>query len=341
MQLVSSKKTVILNVLDILRKESDHQHRLMQKDLIAMLKRDYGQDIDRKTLRSHLSSLQELDYPLEYDNGWYYEHEFTDGELRLLVDGVLFSKHMPSTQGMQLIAKLENLSSRYFHAPVNSVHNGLPSIKGGCDDLFLTLEVLDEAIRKHRQVEFEYCSFDLDKELHPRCNIKGEIRQYQINPYRIVTANGWYYLICNTEPYENVSHYRLDRIRGIRLLEEHHSKPMKQVKGLENGLDLPRHMAEHIYMFTGEKDWVTFRANRSIVPDIIDWFGTDVEFSDVTDDEVTVRVLVNIASMRCWAMQYALYVKVLSPNCLVNELKKDISVAADQYNLVVSCKLSR
>lgn len=39
-------------------------------------------------------------------------------------------------------------------------------------------------------------------------------------------------------------------------------KPMKKVKGLENGLNLPKHMAEHIYMFTGESAAVTFRAKN-------------------------------------------------------------------------------
>ena len=108
-------------------------------------------------------------------------------------------------------------------------------------------------------------------------------------------------------------------------------KPMKKVKGLENGLNLPKHMAEHIYMFTGESAAVTFRAKKYLVSEIIDWFGKEVRFSDETEDEVTVRVTVNLEAMRKWALQYAVHVKVLGPEKLVDVVKEDIKKAREQY----------
>lgn len=89
---------------------------------------------------------------------------------------------------------------------------------------------------------------------------KGK-RRYIINPYQIAAINGRYYLICNYDKYDNVANYRLDRITDIEILPVP-VKPMKKVKGLENGLNLPKHMAEHIYMFTGESAAVTFRAKN-------------------------------------------------------------------------------
>ena len=106
---------------------------------------------------------------------------------------------------------------------------------------------------------------------------------------------------------------------------------MKKVKGLENGLNLPKHMAEHIYMFTGESAAVTFRAKKYLVSEIIDWFGKDIKFSDETEDEVTVRVMVNLEAMRKWALQYAVHVKILSPGKLVDMVKEDIKKASEQY----------
>ena len=98
---------------------------------------------------------------------------------------------------------------------------------------------------------------------------------------------------------------------------------MKKVKGLENGLNLPKHMAEHIYMFGGESTPVTFVAKKYLINDIIDWFGTDIEFSNETEYDVTVRVNVNLEAMRRWAMQYALHVKIISPQTLVDEVMED------------------
>ena len=106
---------------------------------------------------------------------------------------------------------------------------------------------------------------------------------------------------------------------------------MKKVKGLENGLNLPKHMAEHVYMFTGESAAVTFRAKKYLVSEIIDWFGKDIKFSDETEDEVTVRVTVNLEAMRKWALQYAVHVKVLGPEKLVELIRDDVKEAAEQY----------
>ena len=62
---------------------------------------------------------------------------------------------------------------------------------------------------------------------------------------------GFYYLIGNYDKYDNISHYRLDKMTCVEMLAEK-VKPQNQVTGLEQGLDLPKHMAEHIYMFGGE-----------------------------------------------------------------------------------------
>lgn len=110
-------------------------------------------------------------------------------------------------------------------------------------------------------------------------------------------------------------------------------KPAKQVKGLENGFNLPKHMAEHMYMFAGESETVTFRVKKYILNDIIDWFGGDITFFDEIDDEVSVRTRVNIAAMRRWALQYALHARVLSPESLVEQVRDDIKVAAENYGL--------
>ena len=42
-------------------------------------------------------------------------------------------------------------------------------------------------------------------------------------------------------------------------------KPMKKVHGLESRLDLPKHMAEHIYMFSSESAPVIMRTKKYIV----------------------------------------------------------------------------
>ena len=166
--------------------------------------------------------------------------------------------------------------------------------------------------------------------MHPRRRSDRAVREYVINPYQMAAVNGKYYLICNYDKYDDVSNYRLDRITDIKMLDTP-VKPMKLVKGLENGLNLPKHMAEHIYMFTGESVPVVFKAKRYLLTELFDWFGKDMQFLEETENEVTVRVNVNLEAMRKWALQYAVHVKVVSPKKLVDMVKEDIKNAMEQY----------
>ena len=130
-----------------------------------------------------------------------------------------------------------------------------------------------------------------------------------------------------------MSHFRLDRIRNIKITDTA-VKDSRLVTGLENGLDLPKHMAEHVYMFSGKSQRVTFKINRGMVGEVIDWFGAKVTFSDENESEnsVIATVRTNLEAMRYWALQYAPHVTVLSPSELRDKIKKDLMSSLDNYS---------
>lgn len=344
------KKQLILNVLDILKKYTDEDHRLSQKEIVDILRVEYDMSADRKSVRRNILDLIELGYEIEYSEAirmvpnkatgeleesyiwsdFYLVREFADSELRLLIDSLLFSKHIPYSQCKELIEKLEGLSNKYFKSKVKHIRT-MPDSTLDNRQLFYTIDVLDEAISRGRQVSFCYNRYGTDKKLHAEKDANGKVREYIINPYQIAATNGRYYLIANYDKYDNVSHYRLDRITDIKILQSE-VKPIKQVKGLENGFSLPKHMAEHVYMFSGESIPVVFKAKKYIVGDVLDWFGKNVEFSDETEDEITVRVTVNEKAMRRWALQYALHTKIISPQNLAQQIKEDLASAVENYN---------
>ena len=343
------KKMLIMNILDILRKYSDADHRLSQKDIEDILENEYGMIVDRKSIRRNILELIGFGYEIEYSESvrmvpdkktkelkenyvwsdFYLVREFTDGELRLLIDSLLFSKQIPYSQCKALVEKLESLSNCYFKARVKHIRN-MPDTVPQNKQLFYNIETLDEAITHAKQVSFIYNAYGLDKKLHPRTGKNGKPYRHIVNPYQIAATNGRYYLIGNYDKYDDVAHYRLDRITDIELLDTP-AKSARKVKGLEHGIDLPRHMAEHVYMFSGESQSVTFRMKKYVANDVIDWFGSDVIFSDETDEEVTAKVTVNLQAMRRWAMQYALHIKILSPQSLVDEVKDDLRAAMKNY----------
>jgi predicted DNA-binding transcriptional regulator YafY len=104
------------------------------------------------------------------------------------------------------------------------------------------------------------------------------------------------------------------------------------VKGLEKGLDLQKHLSEHIYMFTGKGIPVKFRASRTIIGDIIDRFGLKVSFSDISETEITVSLTANESDVFYWLMQYGEYTEALEPASLRKQIISSIKGMVKKYN---------
>ena len=110
----------------------------------------------------------------------------------------------------------------------------------------------------------------------------------------------------------------------VQILEEK-VKPQKEIKDFKNGFSLPKHMAEHIYMFSGASVRVKFLAPATMMDEMIDWLGKDfaVRKTDV-EDQIEVSVTCNKKSMYYWALQYGPYVKILEPVDLREKIKETI-----------------
>ena len=108
-------------------------------------------------------------------------------------------------------------------------------------------------------------------------------------------------------------------------------KPMKEVPEVAHGLNLPKHMAEHIYMFSGESVDVTMLAEKHLMSELADWFGTDFWILEEKEDMIKIKVSVNPGAMKYWALQYGPYVEVLSPVSLREQIKESVKTMASKY----------
>ena len=67
-------------------------------------------------------------------------------------------------------------------------------------------------------------------------------------------------------------------------------KPMDQMEDFVQGYSLPKHMAEHIYMFSGPSVQVKMRVQDQMMSQLIDWFGKDFRIVQEDGDELIVSV---------------------------------------------------
>ena len=214
----SGKKIIILYILNILRKYTDMNHTMTQQEIADKLLSDYGMQVNRATIKRNIADLIEADYEIGYTpitrtyrdrntgqaeentiyTDLYYIHEFTESELHMLIDGLLFSRSVPYKPRRDLIKRLGELSSSHFSQRMRHVHS-IDTDSPENKKLFWNIEVLDEAIAEGKQVEIVYCYYGTDLELHETLNDDGTVKKQLLNPYQLVASDGRYYLICNKD----------------------------------------------------------------------------------------------------------------------------------------------
>lgn len=104
----------------------------------------------------------------------------------------------------------------------------------------------------------------------------------------------------------------MDKITDIDILEEK-VKPENKVVGQEKGLNLPKHMAEHIYMYSGNSVTAKLDVPVKLMNELIDWFGKDFTIISKNEERMVIRISCNEDALLYWALQYGIYVEVLEP----------------------------
>lgn len=264
MYATGNKKMLNMLILEILRKYSDENHSLTQQEIIRLLRQNYDMECDRRSVKNNVEYLKELGYEISTEKGYKLtDREFDDAELRILIDSVLFSKSISTRQAKGLIRKLQDLASNFFNAKVTHVSN-LPELhRTQNKQAMYSLDTINDAISEKRKISFTYNEIGTDFKLHPKRDIT-----YIVNPYQIVANNGRFYLIGNYDKYDNVGHYRIDKMTDVKMLDEK-AKPMKEIPELAGGLNLPKHMAEHIYMFGGPSSVIHLKTTADMMTELV------------------------------------------------------------------------
>ncbi len=322
---IEPKKLALLRIAQIFHKYSNPEHLLTYEDIANHLKSEYGIEIERKAVKRNISLLKEAGFEICSTRVGSYleEREFTDAELRILIDGVLSSKHISARYSKDLIEKLVGLSDKYFRARVQYIHSVGEWGKTDNKELFYNIEVIDEAISRKKQVTFDYNKYGADKKLH-------KTKSHTVSPYQLILHNQRYYLMGRSEQWKNMGYYRLDRITNIALTDEK-LVPITTIKGFERGINYKEISTALPYMYTDEPEYVEFIADEAIIDQVIDWFGKDIRIVKSGDGELTVTVKVSPMAMQLWAMQYAEHVRVTKPQALVDSIRATLKAAVKKY----------
>ena len=325
MENLEPKKLALLRILQIFKNYSDYDHPLKQEDIAGHLEREYGIVLERKAISRNISLLKEAGYEIEStrDGSYLVEREFEDSELRMLIDGVLSSRYIAARHSKDLIEKLCRMSNKYFRSHVKNIYSVNEWTRTDNQALFYNIELIDDAIMRGKKIQFDYNKYGLDKKLHKSST-------NQASPYQLILHNQRYYLMCRNERWNNLGFYRVDHITNVQLTDKA-SNPITELEGYENGIDYKELSTALPYLYTDKIERIEFIAQKSIVDQIVDWFGVDVKITELDDKRITVSLKASPNAMEHWAMQYINYVEIVKPIKLREQIKENIKAAEKKY----------
>lgn len=311
-----------LHVLKILEKYSEPENPLTYRDIVYRLEDDFEEICSSRTVSKHVKNLQENGYDIIITRkGCYLNRDFEDSELRILIDSVLFSKNISNAQAKRLIDKLKNLGGKNLNSKIGHVCH-LPQLF--CSEnkaIMRSIDLISEAVHKRRKIIFVYNHYVREKDFFVLKPTQKEF--FKVSPYQTAAANGFYYLIANIDGQENLTCLRIDKITEVKIISEG-IVPRRLVKEIANeGFNLPKYMAENIYLCSGEIIWTKFWISKNIVDEFVDFFGTGKNFKILqeNDEKFFIETKVNFNAMKFWALQFGEDVEIISPKKLRDEMK--------------------
>lgn len=323
--MAESKKLALLRIVQILHDYSDEKHPLSQEEIANILERDYALTVERKAVGRNLALLKEAGIDIvSTTRGCYLVcRQFEDSELKLLIDGVLCSKHITVEHSRQLIEKLAKQSNIYFKKHIKNVYSVGERNKSENSQLFLNIELADEAIDKGRQICFDYNKYGADKKLHKSA-------QHTASPYQMILHNQHYYLMAYNEKWRNMGYFRMDKITEMTITDKPLT-PLTSIDGYKNGLNYRELSSVMPYMYADTPEHIELLADEKILDQIIDWFGYDIAI-EPNGERYKITLKASPSAMEFWALQYIKYAEVIFPSSLRERIAQTLKDGAHKYN---------
>lgn len=307
--------------------QTDEQHPMTTNQLIDYLS-ECGISVERKTVYDDIETLRIFGMDIvnrrERPSGFYLaSREFELAELKLLVDAVQSSRFITSKKSGQLIQKLEKLTSVHDARLLQQqvvVDNRVKTVN---ESIYYNIDDIHTAITGNHQISFQYYEWTVSKEMRLRKD--GE--RYRISPWGMIWKDENYYLIGVDEKSGVVKHYRVDKMRQIKVEEE-----LRSGEEIFRDFDVAQFATRTFGMFGGREETLRIEFENRFIGVVIDRFGQDVVIQTKDEEHFTTMVRVNVsAQFFGWLAGLGPGVAIVGPDKVRSEYIQFLRKALDNY----------
>lgn len=302
-----NQKLKLLYLLKILTEKTDENNPISMPNIIAELER-YGIAAERKSIYDDLEALSIYGADIcsvKGKNSGYFlaSRDFELPELKLLVDSVQASKFITKKKSMELISKLEKLASNHQAVHLRRQVFVTNRVKAVNEAIYYAVDKIYDAISRNKKISFRYFEWTVDKEKRYRKD--GE--RYIETPITLSWDDENYYLITYKEKYKGFTHYRVDKMTELEILDDNREMP-------EESFD-PADYAKKVFgMFGGDETAVEVKFHNSLAGVVIDRFGDEVFIRKIDEKWFVARFKVAVSpQFFSWVMSFGNRAEIIAP----------------------------
>ncbi len=243
-----------------------------------------------------------------------------------MIDVIQSSKFITQTKSRELITKIKKFVSEYQARQLQRQVFINDRVKNMNESVYYNVDDIYTAINDNRKIRFKYYKWSIEKKLIARHN--GD--WFVVSPWALTWNDENYYLVGFDSKAGKIKHYRVDKILRIQM-----SKEEREGKEHFQKLDMADYAKKSFGMFGGKEQTVKLLVHNSLAGVIIDRFGKDIMMIPEDEQYFTVNVDVHISRQFLgWVFSLGEQVRILKPDEVVVEMKKEIKRLNQQYQLI-------
>ena len=322
---LSHQKLKMMYLAKILMEKTDEEHTITVPEMISELAQ-LGISAERKSIYDDLEYLELFGLDIcsnktRTTNYYIASRDFELPELKLLVDSVQASKFITRKKSMELISKIEKLTSHENAKKLQRQVFITNRVKTVNEQIYYNVDKIHDAIAANKQITFKYFDVDVNKKKVYRKN--GDL--YTESPVSLTWDDENYYLITYKEKYDNYTHYRVDKMELIDVTEDDRVLA-------EKPFDLSVYSKTMFQMFNGEETDVSIKFENELVGVIYDRFGADVPIVKADEKHFICHVKVAVSPhFLSWIISFGNRAEILSPDTVVEQLYSLLREASKVY----------
>ena len=273
--------------------------------MIAYLER-CGISAERKSIYDDLELLTLYGMDVQSIRGKTYGYflgnrDFQLPELKLLIDVVQASPFLTQGKSMELIAKLEKLTSRPNARQLRRQVYVMDRVRTHNEKLYYAIDGLHTAINDDRKVTFRY--FDWTPEGGKAYRRGGTL--YEADPVALC-VDRHYYMVAYDPAISDYRHYRVDRMESLTVTDTPRDP-------LPENFDLGKYVRTIFDMYSGRTETVQLCFDRQLINVVMDRFGADAHIH-ADGDRIAVTAPVEVGpTFYGWLAQFGTQAELVSP----------------------------